>query len=279
MKTYKSVVSETKDISEVKDLIGVYEELSALKMQEIRHDILISREYFEGLRKLSDEVGSDFSVILPPLTIPKKAAVFISANSGLYGDIVDKIFMLFLDYIKQNHVDTFVIGKLGAEIMRQHAPGITFTELALKDDKIAADDFHEIFTKISGYHEVSVFYGKFQNLVRQDANTGRVSSELISAEQKRDPDALRKKHFQNLYEPTLETVSEIFANEIFLSVFEAMVRESQLARLAARLMNLDQSIDTIDTRLIALGAQRQAIRKKINNRKQNAMISGIMART
>jgi F0F1-type ATP synthase gamma subunit len=276
MKTIKSVISENKDTLELKGLIEVYEELAATKMQKIRAGILASRDFFEGLSRLSDEVGSDFAQVIAGFG-KKTAAVFLGANTGLYGEIIDKTFGLFLDFIRQNRADVFVVGELGQELMRQHAPGVRYQLLNLDDDKIDPESFRELVLRILPYRRILVFYGKFKNLAVQLASQTGISGDLLPKSEE-DWQMLRKKRLSYLYEPSLEGVSGVFAKEILTSIFEQTLRESQLARFASRLMRLDQAIENVNLSLAKLNGEKRSLRKKILGKKQNIMISGVMAR-
>ena len=80
----------------------VYEEIAATKMQRIRKTVTASCDYFEGLAKLSEEVALDLDNAFEGKN--KFAAVFLSANTGLYGDIVKKVFYTFVSDIKDKDV-------------------------------------------------------------------------------------------------------------------------------------------------------------------------------
>ena len=86
------------------------------------------------------------------------------------------------------------------------------------------------------------------------------------------------KHMRYLYEPTLVDISNIFGNEIMASTLEASVRESQLAKFASRMMNLDVAMERIDEHLIKVGFERLKIHKRSLDKKQRQIISGVVVR-
>lgn len=274
MRSYKFLVSEASNLLEIKGFIEVYEELAAGKMQKIRKFILSGRDFFEALEKLSDEVGSDFETVTE--AGKKTAAVFISANTGLYGEIIDKTFKQFLVFISKNESDVYIVGKLGEELMKSLAPKVAFRPLPFSDGDIVPEEFNLALSSLFPYKKIVVFYGKFYNIATQHPFVSRLSGETLSRSQ--NPEELAKIHFRYLYEPSLFTVSEVFAGEILTSMFDAILREAQLAKQASRLIQLDTTIENIDFSLIKITSEKRNLRKKILNKKQNSMVSGIMAR-
>lgn len=275
MRTYKLVIDERKDTVELKGIVEVYEEMAAIKMQKIREDILLSRDYYQGLGRLADEVGSDLQVVAPAPY--QDAAVFIAANAGMYGEIVGKTFSLFLDFLKKNLVDIYIIGKQGENLMKAYAADFKYTLLEMADDKIEEDVFSGLVKQLSGYRKIFLFYGKFKNIATQSADSVRISPDILpKAEENRQ--LLKKKRLEYLYEPSLEKISEVFAKEIMAALMASILSEASLAKFGSRMMFLDQSLQKIDEKLEDNLIEKRSLRKKMLDRKQNTMISGIIAR-
>jgi len=280
MKTYKQLTEEKKDMQEMRGLVEVYEEIAAKKMQAVREAILSSRAFFEGLAKLSEDVGADFSQFLnrvdPGSTHSVTAVVFISANEGLYGDIIERVFQAFLSFIKKDGVDVFVVGRVGAELMDSYAKGISYKKMEIGDDKIDEEEFSQVAKQLLPYKNIVVFYGRFQSIVNQEASSMTISGEMLQRLVPEYEDVT--KHMRYLYEPTLVDISNIFGNEIMASTLEASVRESQLAKFASRMMNLDVAMERIDEHLIKVGFERLKIHKRSLDKKQRQIISGVVVR-
>jgi len=271
MKTGKELVLEGNDCLEMKGMAEVFEEIAAIKMQRIRADTTKSRAFFEGLGKLSEEVGLDMSQ-----TSAKKnedAAVYISANKGMYGDIVDKIFTDFLTYVKSHTVASFVVGKVAIRLMSQFAPNINYSYFELSDEEVDMQNFGYIMRNLIDYRKIYVFYGKFQNLANQDASSATISGEMLA-----DMQPNTKNRLNYLYEPSVEGVSQVFNNEILSSVMEQIMRESQLAKFGSRLMFLDNAIQNIDAKMNNLILERRHAKRRLEDKKKLMTISGIFAR-
>lgn len=276
METYKSLVRETKDIRELGGLLEVYEEVAATKMQKIRKEILSSREFYEGLTRLTDDVGSDITNVISKNS--REAAVFVASNAGLYGDIVERTFQIFFEYIKNHKCDIYVIGKMGNRMMREYCRGLHWQSIDLPDDTVDEKMVQKIMTQLIAYNKVHIMYGKFKNIAIQMPEITHMSGGIIPPINT-DLDAMTIKRLMYLYEPSLSGISQVFAREIFVSLFTEVVQESNLAKFGSRLMHLDKSLEHIHSRLSKLDIRRRKTRKKTIDRKQNAMISAIVVRS
>lgn len=277
MRSLKVIIKEIRDDEGLKRIVEVYEEIAAATMQKIRTDTLAARDYYQGLIKISQEIGADFAKISEGKT--KSAAVYVSANAGLYGDIVKKTFYLFLDYIKKSSVDIYVVGRVGKDLMARTAPAIKYKSFEMPDDVIDAAKFDLIAKNLTGYKDIIIFYGKFDSLVNQSAAASKISGDLLGTYQaamaaKKDV----KRVLNYLYEPDVYTVSKFFGEEILMASVEQMFRESQLAKQASRLMHLDSAINQIDEKIGIQKSQRLKIKKMINDKKQRGIVTGILTR-
>lgn len=274
MRTVKKIITESKETGEVKGLVEVYEELAALKMQEIRGEILNARDFFERLAALSAEVGADLGKA--GLGKNGEVAVFISASTGLYGDIIDKIFVNFMEFTKKNpNAELIVLGKMGDAMMKNLAPNKKYRYFDLVNENISDEILPEVVKTLVYYQKIYLFYGKFNNIVNQETWTSSISGQVLA-----DMQAINQAEtkFLYLYEPKIEQIAKVFSEEIAGSVFGETIKEAQLAKLASRLMYLDAAIEKIDGKLEnLLREKRKAVKRNIE-RKQLVSFAGIISR-
>lgn len=275
MKPLKVIIEENKDTKELKNVIEVYEEIAASKMQKVRGEIMQSRDFYDGLGKLADEVGSDLQAV--PVEAYQDAAVFVSANQGLYGDIIGKTFMPFLSFIKNNLVKIYVVGKIGEQMMRQYAPDFNFEVINISDETIEEEIFSKIMKQLLTYRKIFVFYGKFKNIAVQSPNLFRISGDLLPKNEE-SYKILKEKQLNYLYEPSLNAISKFFSQEIISILMVQVLQEAQLAKFGSRMMFLDQSLDKVLKVIDYLDVEKRNARKKLADKKQNIMIAGVIAR-
>ncbi|MCL4353132.1 F0F1 ATP synthase subunit gamma [Patescibacteria group bacterium] len=275
MNSLKTIIERTKDVAEFRILIDIYEDIAARKIRLVKGKIVDARDYHDGLARLSLEVGSDFQSVLKAER-PREAALLIAANKRLYGNIVEETFRLFLQYIKTHKTENFVLGAVGEEFMKEYAKGIRFTAIPYPNEEIETPT-SQLLETVASFHQIHVFYGKFKNIVIQTPDIGEVSGKMFPQEEE-DLKALAKRRMKYLYEPSLYPVSELFTKEILSQVIEQMILEAGLARLASRLMHLDQAIEKTNHLLATLREEKYKARKRLLEKKQSSMIVSVMRR-
>ncbi|MEK7550897.1 MAG: F0F1 ATP synthase subunit gamma [Patescibacteria group bacterium] len=272
MRSIKKVIVEDRETLEIKGLVEVYEEIAAGKMQEIRESIMNARDFFERLATLSSEVGADLETA--GLGRTGDVAVFVSAGTGLYGDLIDRIFVGFMDFVQKNpRIDKVVIGKLGDEMMKFLAKDITYQYYDLVDEEIEAEKLSMLIKDLVRYKKIYLFYGKFRNIVNQETWTQAISGQVLGEIQ---GGKVSDKKFLYLYEPGVESVAKVFSEEIAGSVFDNTIEESRLAKYASRLMHLDTALEKINEKLKNLFFERIKVAKRVSERKQLASFAGLL---
>ncbi len=278
MKTVKTVTKDIKDMGEIRGLLEVFEEMAASKMQKIRKSVVSSKEYFEGLARISEDVALDITD--NGLRNGKKAALFLSADAGLFGDIVEKILVDFVDYAQKQKADAFVLGTLGKNLLKVYAPRFKFESFNFPIDGYQIDDVNLKFVlqRLSQYEKVSIFHGQFLTIATQKATFSNMSGGSIAdLGYSFDKDEAAKIRIKNIYEPSIGVVGEKFAKEISVSIFSQSVQENQLAKYAARLIHLDSALENIDQKLGLFNQERSRMRKKAEQKRQVERISRMVS--
>jgi ATP synthase F1 gamma subunit len=277
----KQLMVETDGLLSLKGLVEVYEEVAAGRMQKVRGAVLQSRQFLEGLLVIFAKIKSAYindsnKQMTTRVKNNRTAAVFISANSRLYGDIVDRTFNSFVDYTKTNKPDVVVLGKLGLSLMADRLPGVLFNYFDFSDDKVEMESFEIIMRYLLQFEKILVFYGQFKTILSQEPVITSVSGDAISAVNQQNSDSSGKKIVkQYIFEPSLEVISKVFEGEILASVFEQTLHESQLSKYASRMLALDRSIDNIEKRLLEVRSEGVRLKHKSFNKKQLSTFSGV----
>lgn len=263
-------------MSALKSLVEVYEEVAASRMQKVRGAVIQSRYFLEGLLDVFGKIKSSYTGQLKTRSLRprngKTVAVFVSANAGLYGDIVERIFGLFSDYVQREKPDVVVMGKLGVKMMTEKLPRILYNYYDFSDDEIDQESLQMVMRYLVQYEKVLVFYGKFRTILTQDPVVTSVTGDALVAQESRKVATVEVKY---LFEPSVGDVARIFEGEILASIFEQTLHESQLAKFASRLMALDASVDKIEDRWEDIGRELRRVERREINNKQLSTISGM----
>jgi F0F1-type ATP synthase gamma subunit len=281
--TKRTLYVESQNLKALKTLVETYEELAAMKMQRVRKDVMSSRQFADGLASVLVEVESNYRGILAKekkaqsemyyTTINrngKSVAVFLASDQGLYGDIVYRIYDKFIDFVQKNETDIVVLGKLGAKIVSQRNPDLLYNFYDFADDSIHHKSLSAVMRYLLQFEKIFVFSGKMESLVSQVPTVTNISGEKVDLSTWQ-----KQKITWYLFEPSLEKMLSVFEGEILASVFEQSIHESQLAKFASRLINLDRSVESIDDKLKGVSIQRRRLAHKLGNKKQLSALAGI----
>jgi F-type H+-transporting ATPase subunit gamma len=289
MLALRSVVAEVTRLSTLKTLANVYGEIASMKMRKAREGVLHSRRFLEQIGIVFDEVrASHLDRVLKlsqKKTLPygervttlshngKTVAVLLSANTKLYGDLVQRTFEAFVEDTVKDEVEAVVVGKVGMGLFRVKMPTKPVTYFDYPDDGNDREALAAILKHLVQYEEIHVFYGKFSNVLTQRAEK-YVMTAGMPLSSKKEKGEMR----EYLFEPSLEAVLGYFEKEIFGTLFGQTIDESQLAKHASRLVAMDRAEVNIDKRLETLQIEELKSRHRNANRKQLNAMSGVLAR-
>lgn len=270
----------------LKSLVETYEAIAASSMRRIRASVLENRSFHLGLNRLFQEVKSAYgrklrrlvkiqkvkplgTTLLPGFK-QKTALVFLSANTGLYGEIINSTFNLFKkEIVKNPKADLVVIGKVGRALAEDGLSGRKFEYFDFPDTKLALDVLKDITKKLSSYKGVVAFHGVFKSFVEQRASSSNISGDILSKEESPQAEVIY------LFEPSLEEVVIFFETEIFASLLEQVFHESRLAKTASRMMLLDRASQNVDKSFEKFFFQKRRSHHLVFNKKQLDAISGL----
>ena len=270
MKNIKKIKTEIRDTSQFKSIVEVYEEISAMKMRNIREGIVDSREFLERLAYLSNEVGSDLASVVGT---GGSATVYLSASSGMYGELPEKVFNAFLSHIEKNKTTVFIFGKQVRAYVEKYRPNLKFNYYDLDDRKSIEELLAESLKSLVDFSVITVFYGKFHNLINQDAASVSIMGDFFKEfNTNTDKKDVLERQFKYIYEPSVLEVSNKFATEIKTSVLEGMIKENNLAKTGSRLMHLDQAYENVEKKLALLEIVKNRENKRVEDKKQQERI-------
>ncbi len=255
-----------------------YTEISSSRMKKTRGLVLSSREFLAALDEIFREVRTSYRRQVlsfakrtgkkQPLTFlahnGKTVAVFISANTGLYGDLIQRTLYAFLEELKQPEVEVTVVGRLGLSLFLEKEPNRPYTYFDFPDYGVDADKMAAVVAHLVPYEEIHAYYGKFQSVMRQSPALFNISAETQSLVGGQE----RAEVIKYLFEPTLEDILTFFETEMFASLLEQVMREGQLAKFAARMRAMDEATQNIKKVLAHAQLERLRITHAAANRKQ-----------
>jgi F-type H+-transporting ATPase subunit gamma len=277
MVTKKELNREADFLVTLRTILETYEEIAATRMARIRSSVLASRDFLLEINAIFQQVKSSYKDQIELLMRSRRIKdsskltfinrngkslyVLISANTGLYGDIIRKTYDVFIEGLKKEPGDVVILGKLGAETFKGEKMNVSFTSFEFSDNKIDNAALGKIVEYIIQYEKVFVFYEQFNNVVNQTPIVTNISGDPLPWE-KSGPTI---KYF---FEPSLEKIMEFFEKEIFSSIFQQTIFESELAKFASRMVSLDSASENTKTRLKQVKIEKNRLKHQESNKRQ-----------
>jgi F-type H+-transporting ATPase subunit gamma len=276
--TSKGELKREKDfLINLRTIMETYEEIAATRMTRVRSSVLQNRNFLLGINSIFKQVRFSYEEfinkhmkrkrIIDPSKLTfikhngKTLYVFISANTGLYGGIIGKTFRVFADAVKKAPGDVVILGKLGLEMFIAEKIKARLVYFEFPDNRIDEVILGKIVDHIIKYEQVLVFYEEFVSVISQSPIVTNISGDPLPGEK-------GETFVRYFFEPSLEKVMEFFEKEIFASIFQQTISESELAKFAVRMVSLDLASENAKNRLKQVILANNRMKHRENNKKQ-----------
>lgn len=288
MRYQREINEEYKNVDALGGLIEIYGEIAAVRMKKTRSKVLKNRDFVEGINDIFKDTLASYAKRLSDLYRlgllkktgrvtflahnGKTVSVFLSANTGFYGEVVKRTYRTFLTDIRNSTVEVVIIGRLGRSLFLQDEPRRPYTYFDMPDYGSDVAKLAELIRHLVQYEAIRVYYGKYFSVVNQ-----KPTQLTISAGTEIATNAASPKH-QFIFEPSVEKILMFFETEIFASLFDQAIRESQLAKFASRILAMDLATQNIQLRLKALDLEKMRSSHTTQARKQLNSLSTVLFR-
>ncbi len=286
MKRVKQLNQEFMDLDALGSLVRAYAQIAAGRMKKTRDSVLSMRDFMIEIRDVFEDIHYSYRRQVGRLAKKKKGgkggeitflahngrtvAVWLSANAGLYGEVVNKSFTKFWETVKGGEAEATVVGKMGQTMWLKTGSKVPYTYFDLPDFGTDREQVIAIVRHLVQYERVLVFFGKYRSIVNQDPEVAEISAEgVLSAGGKTG-----KERLKYYFEPTLEELLMFFESEMFAALFEQTVKEGQLAKLASRMLAMDKAGENVKLRIGRLSREKLKLKHALGNRKQLSTWSG-----
>lgn len=285
----KSITREIKDLQDLESLANAYAQISSNRMRKTRDSVVLSRDFYFEIQAIFKELQLSYRDKFIALARKrgikkgqkitllahngKSVAVFLSANTAFYGDLTKRVFDLFLKEVKEKNYEATIVGTLGLSMFREVASDLPYSYFELPDYGTNQEKVGELVRHLVEYEEIHIFFGKFKSVVNQYPDQVVISAETPIGEKETMEVA------KYLFEPTLEEILMFFEREMFSSIFEQTISESQLAKFASRMIAMDAAGERIRNTLLEKKTTNLRVVHAISNKKQLESMASIISAT
>ncbi|HVZ67676.1 MAG TPA: FoF1 ATP synthase subunit gamma [Patescibacteria group bacterium] len=288
MTTKKAIEGEIENLTGIKTLVETYKEIAASRIRRTRTSVVKTRDFLSQLNEIFQEVIASYQKQIEQMMKAKRISdpsklsvikrngktvlVFMSANTGLFGDIVKRTFDLFIQEALRTNSDTVIIGKIGLGLLQESNYKGHYTYFDCPDHSVDDKVLGDITKTLVQYEKIVVYYEHFENLVEQTPSVTDISGNPMSYQEDNRP----KDVVRFLFEPSLEEILTFFETEFFTSILEQTIRESQLAKFSSRMVALDTVSENIRKEIIKSKILHERAKHREENSKQNQTFSSMV---
>lgn len=291
MQSKKQTESEIVTLAGLGGIVETYKEIAATRITRTRTSVLKSHNFLSEINMVFEQIKTSYRRQLETLVAAKKnkntgnvtfsehngktVMIFLSSNTGLYGDIIARTFDLFAqdaEKADKSKTDLAVVGRLGLFLVEEAKFPPPYFYFDFPDQAVDEKKLGEMASFLLQYEKVVVYYQEFKTLVRQAPVASDISGNILESTKTAGVTASSVKY---LFEPSLEKILAFFEKEIFASIFEQTVRDSQLAKFASRMVTLDAASESIRKKLKQAVFENTRLTHRAKNRKQSQTFSSM----
>ena len=284
MRTQRYLKEELLNLNGFQNMVGTYEEIAAIRMRKVKKSVLSRREFLNGLNEAFSYIIYSYSLYKKHMALKRKAVpdiintngrnvlVLLSSNTGLYGDVIQKVFAMFAEEARKSdaNTDLVITGKLGRRFYESSGINKEYKYYEITDTGVADTDIKKLLEHLSSYTSVTVCHGVFKSIMSQEPQKTHLTGEVMEIEKN-----MAGYEVGFIFEPSVEKIAEYFEKQILELIFEQALFESSLSKFAARMVNLDVSASNINDKINLTNFELKKSIHSDRSRKILENISGI----
>lgn len=240
IKAQQSIIESTESI---KYTTGALRDISAIELQQLREEYKKNDLFYSELQDLYQIVWkiADAQNRLDFIDKRKHRStlyVAYTTNRHFYGVLNHDVMRAFFAETDENS-KCLIIGETGKEIWKNSGKKSSFIDfLSFIGDTPNKEERQTFLNTSVNYDSVIVFYPRFVSVYKQRADSLDVT--FRPAESKLS-DKIKEELPKYLLEPNIEQMIAFFNTQVRYMLFERMLLESELSRVAARLVRMDSA--------------------------------------
>jgi F-type H+-transporting ATPase subunit gamma len=277
MPTLKEIQKNLEVVSTIKNIVTTFQEIANLKMQQIKEKVLKNREFSKELLRTYQRIKNVYYYSLEKGLVKKsffrktekeKAVIFLSVNKPFYGTLILDIWKEVKKYLEREGGDLVVVGRVGKYLAEREGFGLSLYYFEFDDINPEKERISEIVEFVKKYEKIIVFHGRYEKGLVQKPTMSEISGGL--------PEEKKEKKIEGyLFEPSPEAVLDFFETEIIGVLFNIAILEHQLARLAARVMAMQEASERAKNFEKKLKAMENKLKREIINKRQIELLGSL----
>lgn len=292
MKNSRSIKKDLVNTKSLNDLISSLEELSAMRYRKTKKSVLNTRDYLDEINFIYKQIKNNYKRVIESsggqykevkFRQPTRGTVYVllTANGGLFGDVISRNFANFKNYVTRIPAEEVVVaGSVGQKLIEfsELKGKLNYKYFELGDSSIDRDSIDNILRYCLDFKTIVIFYTRFVEILDQKPVADSVTGDLIFEDAMSSFDNNQPNFDRDfLFEPDIEKVLGLFETQMINTLFEQKVLESGLSKFTSRMVSLDTASQKIKDNVSKLKLDYQRVKHIESNKKANNQISGVIS--
>ncbi len=275
MKRPQEIAAEEASMGTIVRLTSAFESLASMRIMRNKNRVLKSRSYFRDIWQVYSQIRVDPEFNYGRHNFEphnkKELYLLVTADTGLSGNIDQRLVDLALKTYNPTKNDIIVIGKRGALQLAQHNIAcLRHFKLPLKD----SFNVEPLVKAVQNYQNTKVFYQTYQSLTNQEIKALDINA-VVESYAKNDQDDQSISEANYIFEPsTKEVVAYFERTMIRLTITEAIL-ESRLAQDASRFITMKEANDSANEAAHDLYLQYRNAKRNVTDQRLKEIMSGL----
>lgn len=235
----KQLKSELEDSLYMKTISQTIGEVATMRVKATRRQIEHAGSYFQEVSQVFQALKILAGKETPFKTNGKTLSILLTSNLKFNGEIDDKVTDYYIEKTAKWTTDRLVIGSTGQALLTaQHYPYPT-AFYQFSQDFPQLTEIQKLVSVIKSYSQILVFYTRFVSLLNQSPAVADLSPTA-------QVDLPTTAKIGYILEPEIDTMLAFFEDQIIILLLQSIFLQQQLARLAARMMAMNQAEQNAD---------------------------------
>lgn len=269
MPLVRELREEINEIDSLRFVTQAYTDISAARIKRIKEEFERNASFYQEIARVYQltktiALKKDNPSAAKGAKIDTNISIAITSNHRFYGRLNLDVLERFL---RSEEAEKLVIGQTGREYFRVHGEPEGLEFFIPDHDRLSPEELHALLDRLKDYTKILVYYPKFESVFVQGVG-------LMDIAQAPTKTQLKVQNIDYIFEPELPKILKFFEEQIKYILFDRIMLETELSRVAARLWAMNEAQERAER---ALKSRKSRLRKVVRSLKNARLLNTFSA--
>lgn len=285
MQTLNQLKQQSETIASIRDISQALGDIATTKLKATRASVEQNIKFFQEISQVyrlvktivqnSNKNSTAFKQYLKIKQSKNNQTicVLLTSSQHFYGGLDNELTRFYIDSTSDLNCQRIVIGAMGQDTLDSSGVSFKYQFLTFKKDFPTLDELNNLAKEVFSFTKILVFHTKFVTVLNQVPTASDISfSESVSSQKQ----LTKQGRIYYLVEPEIGKMMQFFESQILILLFQAIFLEVDIARLAARMIAMNQAGDNAEKQFAQLHKQILTAKKQALNLQMQETYAGLI---